>query len=159
MMRAVAFALALCAPLPALALSCVAPSVERSYQQLHAAKETYVIVHGRLTFDESQLPKGISQDRQPAKMTQIKGTLLGKSLGKTGFKTPFDQLVTLEVACFGPWCGAAKNGQDVLAFVRRDAGTYAIGVNPCGGFVFSAPKRKMLKAVQKCMRGGSCKAR
>lgn len=38
MIRELALVLALLAPLPALALSCVAPSVERSYADFDAAK-------------------------------------------------------------------------------------------------------------------------
>ncbi|NNE51483.1 MAG: hypothetical protein HKN30_03675 [Sulfitobacter sp.] len=144
------------APVPALALSCLKPSVERSFNQYDEAAESYLIVHGRLTLDEGLLPKTAFGQGSPPKMTMIPGRLVGKSLSKAGFELPFERDVTLEVACFGPWCGSLENGADVLAFVRKDQAGYAIDINPCGGAVFSAPHRKLLKSVERCMRGGPC---
>ena len=158
MMRALVIVAVLLAPLPAFALSCLPPSVERSYAQADASKDDYVVVHGRLTLDMDRLPRRRSNDQQPPEMTQIKGALIGMSLSQAGFKLPFDHEVTLEVACFGPWCGSAKNGEDVLAFVRKDGARYTLEINPCGGNVFGEPKRKMLKAVERCMRKGGCSA-
>jgi hypothetical protein len=143
---------------PALALSCIAPSVERSFDWASASEESYVIVHGRLTVDEIALPRGGNGEFQPPEMTKVPAILLGKSLNLDGFKVPFDQEITLEVACFGPWCGSVRNGEDVLAFVRKDGARYAMGVNPCGGTIFSAPSRKLLKTVKACLRGGACAA-
>ena len=158
MMRVLAFICALVAPLPAFALSCLAPSVERSFARADAAEERYVVVHGRLTLDAKALPRGGSGEVQPPEMTQVKAVLLGKSLNLEGFKVPFDQEITLEVACFGPWCGSVQNGLDMLAFVRKEGEAYALDVNPCGGSVFGAPQRSMLRAVKTCMRGGDCTA-
>ncbi|APE42170.1 hypothetical protein BOO69_01160 [Sulfitobacter alexandrii] len=158
-MRIAVFLLALCAPLPALALSCIAPSVERTYQEVNEAKEEYIVVHGRLTLDQSKLPSDGTLDSNPPKMTMVPATLNGLSLGKSGFHVPFDQNIRLEVACFGPWCGSVANGADVLAFLRRDEGTYALHVNPCGGHVFAPAKQAQLKQVRQCFSGGPCKVK
>lgn len=144
------------APLPAMALSCLAPSVERSFQQFNAAEETYVVVHGRLTLDKAQLPRNDFETQRPPPMTRVPARLIGRSLGLEGFKTPFEREVTLEVACFGPWCGSAQNGGDVLAFLRKDTDGYALGITPCGGGAFWAPSSKMLRTVKQCLRGGDC---
>jgi hypothetical protein len=156
MIRALLVVFGMLAPLPALALSCMEPSVERSYAQADASEDFYVVVHGRVSLDTKLLPHSRGGETQPPEMTLIQGVLVGKSLSKRGFKLPFDHNITLEVACFGPWCGSIQNGEDVLAFVRKDGEAYVLGVNPCGGDIFSAPKRKALKTVQKCLRSGGC---
>ncbi|MFK7835190.1 MAG: hypothetical protein AB8B60_03120 [Sulfitobacter sp.] len=157
-MRLIAFLLALLAPVPALALSCITPSVERSYAQFDAAEETYVVVHGRITFDPARLPKRRLQNGNPPRKSQIAGELKGYSLSKDGFVLPFDQAVTLEVFCLGPWCGSARNGEDTLAFVRKDQGGYTLAISPCGGTAFGAPKPALLKQVKGCMTKGNCTA-
>lgn len=116
------------------------------------------MVHGRLTLDMSKLPKTRLTDQNPPELTFVEGTLRGASLTGSGFKVPFEQNVTLEIACFGPWCGTAKNGEDVLVFVRKDPGGYAIAITPCGGSVFGEPKPAMLKRVKQCLRLHDCKA-
>lgn len=157
-MRALVLAAAFLFPVPALALSCLAPSVERSFAQFDAAEESYVVVHGRLTLDEKALPKGMTVDRNPPAMTFVPARLRGQSLTLAGFTLPYDQKLTLEVACIGPWCGAARNGEDVLAFVRKDAEGYALAISPCGGAVFGTPKPEQLKQVEMCLREGNCTA-
>lgn len=144
------------APLPALALSCLKPSVPRSFKEYDAAEETYVVVHGRLTLDESLLPQG-DLDQEPPQMTEIPGRLEGMSLTEAGaFDLPFEQAVTLEVTCYGPWCGDAETGTDILAFLRKDESGYALDLNPCGGAAFPAPHGDLLEEVKNCMTGGSC---
>lgn len=155
-MRLLAIVAALTLPLPALALSCIAADVETSFARYDAADETYVVVHGRLTFEQSALPKGMLPDKKPPKMTQVPAHLRGSSLAKGGFVLPFDQDVTLEVACLGPWCGAAGNGRSVLAFVRKDADGFAVELSPCGGALFEEPKPAMLKAVKGCFTDRTC---
>lgn len=155
-MRVLAVLLAVMAPVPALALSCLAPDVARSYGIFAAEPEPYVVVHGRLTLDARLLPKAKASNRKPPRGTEIPGKLQGTSLSKEGFKLPFEQDVTLRVRCLGSWCGTAQNGADVLAFVRKDADGYVINIGPCGGSVFTAPKPAMLKRVQRCMAKDAC---
>lgn len=143
---------------PALALSCLAPAVERSYQRFDAAEELYVVVHGRLTLDEKQMPKGMTQDPPPPERTLIAAHLRGASLRASGFDLPFEHDLTLEVTCLGPWCGGARNGETVLAFVRKDADGYILNVSPCGGSIFERPRAETLRAAQQCLNGGACEA-
>lgn len=154
-MRVVALVLMLVLPMQAAALSCLRPSVARTYKQVEAAAETYIIVTGRLTFDRRKLPKG--GNNVAPRLTQIPAKLVGKSMSAKGFKVPFDHPITLDVSCFGPWCGGAENGGQVLAFLKREQGQYALGLNPCGGHVFANPKSAMLKQVLRCHKGGACK--
>ncbi|KIN62494.1 hypothetical protein Z946_1354 [Sulfitobacter noctilucicola] len=158
-MRFMLFLLALMAPVPALALSCLAPSVERSFAQFDAAEEVYIVVHGRLTFDPDQLPEGMTQDPLPPNETLVPARLKGLSLTHSGFTLPFDQELTLEVQCAGPWCGGAQTGEDVLAYLRKDDGAYFLAISPCGGSVFGTPRPAMLKKVQRCLAGAKCEGR
>jgi len=141
-------------PIQASALSCLRPDIERSYGEVAASDDSYVVVQGRLTLNEKKLPKSHSQ--ATPEVVLVKAHLTGKSLGRTGFAVPFERDVTLEVACFGPWCGTAKNGEEILAFVRRDRGRYVVEVSPCGGRVFTNPQPKMLRQVEQCFIAGSC---
>lgn len=157
-MRMLLLALCLAAPVPASALSCLVPEVERSFATYDAAEENYIVVHGRLTLDRKAMPEGMTTSPPPPEMTVVPGHLSGSSLTGDGFSLPFEQDVTLEVACIGPWCGGVGNGEDVLAFVRKDADGYALSVNPCGGALFETPKLEMLKQVEACMVSRDCKA-
>lgn len=151
-------ALALAAlPLPALALSCLPHSLEASYQEAAQAEETYVVVHGRLTFDAEDLPEVDLQNQQntPA-MTRIDARLEGMSMRHSGFDLPFEQNVTIALECYGPWCAQAQTGQDVLAFLRKEAEGYVLATNPCGGMLFHAPDTDMLDRVQACFDGAPC---
>lgn len=156
MIRLIALLLLLVAPRPAFALSCLAPLVTRSFETFAAAEETYVIVHGRVTFEAKRLPKALSMDRNPPQMTRIPARLVGKSMRTNGFKLPFDQAITLEVSCLGPWCGGIQNGADLLAFVRKEEGGYALAIPPCGGSAFDSPKPAQLKRVKQCFGDGAC---
>ena len=155
-MRRILALLIILLPLEAQALSCLRPSVARSFLGYDKAEETYIVVQGRLTFDESLLPRNSYGEVAPPQMTKVPAHLTGKSLNRSGFKVPFEQDLTLEVACFGPWCGGAKTGGEVLAFLRVDEGGYALDVNPCGGALFPEPRPDMLKTARTCLQGGRC---
>lgn len=146
-----------CAPVAAAALSCMPHSVELAFGQAQAAEERFVVVQGRLGFNARKLPK-VDYDNQlstPA-MTLIKGELRGVSLSAAGFKTPYRSKVTLAVACYGPWCASAKAGAEVLAFVELGTDGNVISTDPCGGYLFTEPTKKMIRAVEQCYAGGSC---
>ncbi|AXI43845.1 hypothetical protein [Sulfitobacter sp. SK011] len=156
MMRIISFILSLAAPLPALALSCVQPSVVATYERAQESTDAYVVVHGRLVVDQRKFLRAGASSQNPAEMTRIPATIEGRALLKTGFNAPFKRGITLEVACFGPWCESVENGADVLAFLRRDAAGYVLAIDPCGGDVFATPQVAMLKQVERCFRRGQC---
>lgn len=155
-MRILGILLLMALPVQALALSCVRPSVARTFEEVHAAKETYIVVTGRLTLETRKLPKSHSNNPKPPDVTRMSAKLTGQSMTREGFNVPFEKMITLEVLCFGPWCGGARNGEEVLAFLRRDAKGYALEISPCGGKVFSNPKPATLKEVQQCFASGAC---
>ncbi|MEO3413463.1 hypothetical protein AAFO92_02275 [Roseovarius sp. CAU 1744] len=143
---------------PALSLSCMPVDVASSYQEADASGKSYVIVHGKLEFDEGKLPKvDIARQDQTPPETDIPARLSGKSLTKSGFSAAFDQPITLRVSCLGPWCGGAATDTDYLSFLERTETGFVLQVTPCGGFDFSEPTRAMVDTVTRCHQGKSCR--
>lgn len=155
-MRLFVAALCLVFPLQAMALSCLPPSVERSYGFAHESEDPYMVVIGRLGFDENELPKETENPNDAPQLTLIPAHLSGKSLSKGGFVTPFDTQIIIELRCFGPWCGGVRDGTDFLAFIRKTKEGFALSIDPCGGFAFENPSDKMLQAVTACINGAKC---
>ncbi len=142
---------------PAFALSCLPPDVARSFVELAEAEETYVVVHGTLTFDEGGLPKTDWENQAATPpSTPLAARISGLSLTSDGFSAPFDRSITFDVLCFGPWCAGAVSGSDVLAFVEYRDGSYVFSLGPCNANGFFDPDQAMLDQVQSCMKGQDC---
>ncbi|MEO0773457.1 MAG: hypothetical protein AAFZ04_09780 [Pseudomonadota bacterium] len=159
-MKTVGAALLSCMAGPALALSCMAPDVAQTFKALDDAPESFVVVHGKLTFDETLLPV-TDWDNQEATppSTPIPARLTGKSLTHGGFTAPFDHDITFDAVCFGPWCVSAASGSDVMAFVEYTGGEYVFGLGPCYFTGFFNPKRATLNQAAACFRGEACERR
>ncbi len=156
MIRSIAITLTLI-PVQGWALSCLPHSVEAAFTQASEAKETYFIVRGALEFDTEALPSvDFARQNETAPMTHVQAVLRGKSLTEAGFSIPFEQDVTLAVACYGPWCAKPLSGSDVLAFVEQDEDGFVVTTNPCGGYLFYTPKPAMIRKVKACFAGGEC---
>lgn len=139
---------------PALALSCMRPDVKRSYMQALEADEFYSVVIGTVTFDATKLPKAVGNDSPP--QTLIPARIEGSALTGTGFDLDFAQDITLEVLCFGPWCGGAGSGVEYLKFLRKDTEGYTMVADPCSSLNFQEPTQEMRQAVEKCYMTGEC---
>ncbi len=127
---------------PALALSCLPPDLARSYQQAKEAKEVYIIVEGRLSFDESKLPVvDYNNQLDTPHNTYIPAHLTGHSLTISGFDSGFDQPITLNAKCFGPWCAKPASDLPYLAFLEQTDAGYMLVLDPCGGFGFPSRLR------------------
>jgi len=142
---------------PAFALSCIQPDLARTYQQASAAKEVYIIVQGSLSFDEGRLPvvDYNNQENTPHN-TYIPARLLGQSLTLNGFDAAFDQSITLNAKCFGPWCANPASGLPYLAFLERTEAGYMLVLDPCGGFGFPEPTEAVKAKAVICFQGGAC---
>lgn len=140
----------------ALALSCMRPDVARSYQAAAEARESYVVVLGRLEFDTARLPRS-GENGAPAH-SHIPARVTGKGLTLAGFETPFRTGITLDAQCLGPWCAAPPSGRKAMMFLRKGPGGYLLEEGPCGGHIFAEPTPGQIERVLRCHRGGPCKA-
>lgn len=142
---------------PALALSCLRPDVARTYNQASEAEQAYVVVSGALRFDETRLPEndGTKNDRRNV---TIPARLEGTSLSRAGFTTPFARDITLEVRCFGPWCGGAQSGVEYLVFLEKHGRNLVMVADPCGSWAFPEPSAEQVRQVETCIGGLECVA-
>ncbi|WP_299208810.1 hypothetical protein [uncultured Tateyamaria sp.] len=148
-----------CAPLPALALSCMPHGVTNAYQEAAEAEEGYVPVLGTLDFDKDLLPEmDLSGQSEVPPVTLIPATFKGDALTVRGVSQPFETDVVLEVQCFGPWCPQPQPGE-MLGFLRQTDHSYVLHTNACGGFLFGRPTQEQVEQVKDCLGGRSCEAR
>ena len=149
-----ALSLTLTVAAPAHALSCAPQTLDGTLYQIVTSPDGYVAATGVLTFDEAKLPR-TNWDKQEdtPQMTNIPARLTGKALQQSGFTGDYARDVVLNVACFGPWCAGAPEGEEILAFVNVDDAPPSISFTPCGGHSFSPEMREQALA---CFNGGAC---
>ncbi|MEO0904437.1 MAG: hypothetical protein AAFX89_06665 [Pseudomonadota bacterium] len=137
------------------ALSCVRPDPIDTFKRVAAAPESYFVLYGKLTFDEAELPSGVSinQSRDPA---PIAARFEGKGLTRQGFTSDYYSDVTLQVTCAGPWCGSARSGIDAVYFVEATDPPVTMRAGACGGLIFEEPSDAILNMLTSCMQGGAC---
>ncbi|WP_415922211.1 hypothetical protein [Tateyamaria sp. SN6-1] len=157
MIRALALLIAL-APGLAEALSCTPWGVTDAYLSADASPRDHIIVRGALQFDERLWPQvDLNRQDETPPLTLIPGRIEGHAFSRNGPDVPFAIDVTVQVACFGPWCAGPAQG-DVLAFVERTDDGHAVSFDPCGGTVFARPTADQIKAVTRCLKGRRCPA-
>lgn len=157
MIRSLLACAALAAGTQAAALSCMVPDVTAAYRTAQTAEERYLVVLGTLRFDEALLPRAIGNESPPR--TPIPARLTGQALTGTGFDFAFDRPITLEVLCYGPWCGGAGSGIAYLAFLREGPERHVLSADPCGTMLFQDPSDESLATIAHCVRKGRCPAR
>jgi len=137
------------------ALSCARPDPVETFHRLAQAEESYFVLYGQLTFDESTLPQGSSfeQLREP---DPIAAQFEGKSLSRAGFVNDYASNVTLQIGCADPWCGSARSGVDAVYFVAATDTSVTMQAGPCGGMIFEEPTAATLNMLTTCMQGGAC---
>ena len=134
----------------ASALSCLRPDVARTFQEVAAAEESYVVLLGEFEF-RAPPRQPVSNDAQPQ---QVIAQFTGSALGGSGFVDTAPLELTLETTCAGPWCGGFPQPEtEVLGFVELTPRGYVLSLGPCGGAVFSAVTAPIVEA---CMRGERC---
>lgn len=116
----------------------------------------YLIIRGDLIFDERELPK-VDWDNQSMTppLTRIDGYISGMQLGRNGFQRLYQGPVTLEIACYGPWCAELRVGQTYVVFLEMREQELVISTNPCGGFAF-VTNALLEQDLAACMRGDRC---
>jgi hypothetical protein len=136
----------------ASALSCLRPDVARTFQQIAAAEERYVVLLGEFEF-RAPPEQSISNDAQGQ---QVVAQFTGSSLGAAGFVDTAPIELTLQTSCAGPWCGGFPAPEtEVLAFVEQTPQGYVLSLGACGGTVFPA---RTASTVEACMRGERCES-
>ncbi|SPF79247.1 hypothetical protein ALP8811_03186 [Aliiroseovarius pelagivivens] len=156
-MRNLFAALFLALPGPALALSCMPYNAIAAFQDAAKSDDSYVVVHGTLSFDESKLPKVDWQNQEDVKPDNfLSGRIDGQSLTRAGFTAQFVHDIDINVQCAGPWCSGLTNGAKYLVYLKRDDGNYLLETNPCGGFAFQDPDAATLSKVTACLQGKRC---
>jgi hypothetical protein len=158
-MRALASVLALAIlPSQVFALSCMRPDVAVSFQAAEAATEAYIVVYGVLSFDETRLPQADWENQAATPQhTRLKAQLAGQALSRRGFSVAFDQDITLDARCYGPWCALPRSGVEALIFLEREEdGGYLAAVDPCYSLYFPEPTQVQLGQAVSCMRGEDC---
>jgi hypothetical protein len=131
------------------------PDPIETFQRLSQAPESYFVLYGKLTFDETALPEGVSMDqfREP---DPIDARFEGKGLTLDGFTNAYFSDVTLQIGCAGPWCGSARSGVEAVYFVEATAPPVTMQAGPCGGMIFEEPTDATLQMLSSCMQGGTC---
>lgn len=137
------------------ALSCIRPDPIETFQRLAAAPESYFVLYGEMTFDEAELPAGVSMDQFRAP-DPISARFEGKGLTRAGFTNDYVSDVTLQIGCAGPWCGSARSGVDAVYFVAATDPPVTMQAGPCGGMIFEEPSDAVLEMLTTCMQGGAC---
>ena len=144
---------------PALALSCMPYTVIHAFLEARDAAESYIVVHGDLVFDESHLPVTDWANQEASKPDNLfAARIRGMALNSAGFTVPFDETITVNVRCLGPWCGGLQSETTYLAYLQKASHGYLLETDPCGGFAFANPGAALLERVRTCFNGGPCVA-
>jgi hypothetical protein len=137
----------------AVALSCLPWSHLDAWAAAAESDRTYLVARGTLLFDEGDLPQTDWEDQAATPpLTRVEAFFSGDQLGRNGFQRPLDAAVTLEVACYGPWCARLPAGVEIIVFLERREGALMLETNPCGGFALPATTEAE-RDLQACMRG------
>jgi len=157
MIRVPSLCMALLAPVPGLALSCLPHSPVNAFWDAAESEDRYVVVLGTLDFNPARLPVvDWEKQEETVPLTTFNASFSGFSLTQQGFNARFVRTIRAEVACYGPWCATLAPGAEVLGFLRKDGLSYVLETNPCGGFAFTNPTDEMIESVVQCFRGGPC---
>jgi hypothetical protein len=142
-----AIAVVLSAPLPALALSCMAPDPIQTIEMLDQKGSPYTVVYGDLSFPGDFSTTVQTTPDEPLPLNQVKPASVSGIDVRTG--ELFEALVKMERVCSGPWCGGTNPGQDLLIIIEwPDEGTIpTLRPGACTDKVFADPTEEMLRSV------------
>jgi len=139
------------------ALSCIPADPAASFNRYAEAEDSYVVLYGRFSFDERELPKPPAHDLNDTDPnTYIPTKFSGKSLSMAGFVNDFSGDVTLNATCLGPWCAGMQSDIPQMAFVQKSGQMYTLTISPCGGAAFPNPSPAARDTVAACLRGETC---
>jgi len=142
----------------AVALSCIQPDVNRSFNGWVESEDTYYIGVGALTpiGDLPEIPSPFDpannfEPPEPVTASYLfSGELLDGELGQS-----FEMPITVRVTCIASWCGNFPQDGTEGLMALRGAGVFnlTLDMNACPGSIFPADTRGTVNA---CMRSGRC---
>ena len=135
----------------ASALSCMAPDPVTTFQDSAAAAETYVVVHGRFSFDPDAMPR--FKDGEDPVDAKVPAIFIGQSLTESGFNNGLVTSVTLDVECAVIWCGGLAADTPYLAFLEKHDDGFKLNLGPCPFRAFDQPSPQTLRKMTACLNG------
>jgi hypothetical protein len=132
------------AAMPASALSCLEPTLERSFAEAASSERSYAILYGSIDVDEASLP---AEDSKPAPYS-VTATFSGQEIQAEGLSENFVHEMVIDVTCSGEWCGGAHDSQDAIFFGRLgENGQLTLESHACSNGVFSEASKEDLDKV------------
>jgi len=141
---------------PALALSCLRPTIQGSYLDHAKAEESYILVFGKLTNKRNVVRGPKIQGGTGARSENFTATFVGKQASRAGFDRPLKTTVAVSTTCAGPWCGSINIDLPMITFLEITPYGHRLTEGPCGGNIFYNPTKAEEKSVLRCLRGGVC---
>lgn len=138
---------------PALALSCLHPSIANTYAGADAVDVSYRLILGKIDLLPGQTPRSVNGQSAGEPYT-LNARVSGRQGGADGFRRPVAFPVTLEIGCAGPWCGSVPRGE-VLMFVEARGADHVLALGACPHFALQATPETIAQARQ-CLAGGRC---
>mgnify|MGYP000291857563 CR=1 FL=1 len=152
---------------PLFALSCMPPDIATNYRVLDDAKDTYVIVRGRVSVETQ--PYELGRETNSGSVFEYKshvGRFTGHIANRRGFTVPFSDDVEFKQACrlwpninvcedLGTHPGQ-EDEEEMIYFLRKTDVGYDFVTGDCPGGVHPATRANE-RQVNRCMRGAECK--
>lgn len=141
---------------PALALSCVQPTIEGSYLDHAEAKESYILVYGTLTNKRNVVLGPEREGVVGGRAENFTATFIGHQGTRAGFDRPIKTDVAISTTCAGAWCGSVAMDAMLMTFLETTPYGYRMTIGPCSGSEFYTPTKDEKRRMLRCLRGGVC---
>lgn len=142
---------------PALSLSCIQPDPVRLYLAAKESAEPFYIARGRLTLNGPAPEIPASPDPfAETPPVHISARFAGHTLSESGFRSPLDRTVTLEITTSGPWPGWVPpvDSEIIAALELRGDDVVLLG-DPCLSRVVEASATAE-RRIMECHNTGRC---
>lgn len=137
---------------PAIALSCLQPTIEQAFLDARDAQEIYVPVLGRFEgFARRPEPK----DNRPEDRS-FTARFVGQAVTTRVIGPRIDVTVQVNENCIASWCPAVVPGVEMLTFLEKSGEDYIFNINACGGNAFANPTRETVNQLRTCLRDMDC---
>lgn len=132
---------------PAPALSCMRTDFDIVLKRAHVSEDTYGVFYGSIDVDEASMP---SRDAKLSPFT-TSARFKGQAVYAGGLGQPFEQKMTVEVQCSGPWCGDIRDGENQLFFARLEGDRMVFEANACGSWMLGETSSKEVEEAARAI--------